>query len=244
MNLIIDIGNSRTKLAVFDGDKLIRQKGFERINLSVIKSFLKSNTKIKSAILSSVADFDNSISVFLKSKLFYFELNEKTPVPIKNKYGTPGTLGKDRVANAVGAAALFAGKNILIVDAGTCLKFDFIDKNKTYKGGAISPGLIMRYKSLHQFTARLPLVKPTGKASLTGNTTKASIISGVQNGMLFEIKGAIKEYQKKYSSLKVILAGGDYAFFANYLKNSIFAAPNLTLSGLNEILKYNAIKNS
>ncbi len=243
MNLIIDIGNSRTKFAVFNGNILIRQKAFAKINLSVLKSFLNANVEIKAAILSSVADFDRSISMFLKSNILYVGLDDKTPVPIKNYYETPKTLGKDRLANAVGAASIFPGRNVLILDAGTCLKFDFIDRNKTYLGGAISPGLSMRFKALHNFTAMLPLVKPSSKVSLTGNTTKESIVSGVQNGMLFEMREAINEYQKKYASLKVILTGGDYKCFANDLKNSIFAAPNLTLSGLNEILNYNAIKN-
>lgn len=171
------------------------------------------------------------------------ELNEKTKLPLKNRYKTPGTLGKDRLATAVGANYLFPSRNVLAIDAGTCIKYDFVNSKNEYLGGAISPGLDMRFKALHHFTAHLPQLKKmkTANVNLIGRTTRDSILSGVQNGAIAEISGMIKCYQDKYENVHVILTGGDSVFIRTLVseKNRIFAAPDLTLLGLNVILNYN-----
>lgn len=236
MNLVIDIGNTRIKAAVFDGKKLIA--------CHIIKSFKKSSITalmnryaIRAVIFSSVIKEKKILAASEILQVFY--LNHKTALPIVNDYATPATLGTDRLANACGAALLFKNKNCLILDAGTCLKFDLITADAHYKGGAISPGLNMRYKALHDYTGRLPLVKQTDNVALTGNTTQTSIASGVQNGIIAEAEYLIAEYKKLYKGLKVVVTGGDMAFFADRLKTHIFAAPDLTLVGLNSILNYN-----
>ena len=241
MNLVIDLGNTQAKYGIYHHNQLIEQWIENNSKRSSKKH--GQNLDITQVIISSVIKFrPRNLPQEKKSNTIL--LTHNTPLPIKNKYATPETLGNDRLANAVGATIVFPGKDVLIIDTGTCIKYDFIDKRKNYFGGAISPGLEMRFKALNSFTSKLPLVEPSKKFQLTGRDTKQSILSGVQNGIIFEIKGTIKEYRKKYKNLKVILTGGDHSFFANHLKNSIFAAPNLTLQGLNEILNYNVSKNS
>src|SRR6185436_5882594 len=233
MNLVIDIGNTQTKVAIFDHDKLIKQWKDDRS-----RPFRPTGVQIKEYshfILSTVTENSQVELHTTKEKTPDIRLNYTTPLPIKNKYKTPKTLGNDRLANAVGATVIFPQKNVLVIDLGTCIKYDFIDKNKNYFGGAISPGLQMRFSALNHFTAKLPLIKSSKKFTLTGNSTEQSILSGVQNGMILEVNGMIEQYKKKYKDLKVILTGGDAPFFADLLKSSIFAAPNLTLQGLNEI---------
>ena len=244
MNIVIDIGNSKTKIALFDKGKLSLLKIFDKNNFNALKLFVTRCSGNEKVILSSVIRENKKLNGFLKNKFNCFiELKPSTPFPIKNKYFTPLTLGNDRMANVVASANLFPNRNVLVIDTGTCLKFDFIDKKKKYHGGAISPGMMMRYKSLKAFTAKLPLVNPSKKVLRIGNSTKTSIISGVQNGMAAEMDGMISGLRKKYNSLAVILTGGDASFFVNRLKNPIFAIPNLTLHGLNEILNFNVPQN-
>lgn len=243
MNLVIDIGNSRIKLAVFGKNKIKHQQTLQTLSLQKIELLISKSEKINSVILASVTNHNKAIFKTLKNNFYFLELSSATPIPFKNKYTTPKTLGNDRLANMAAAVQVFPQKNVLVIDAGTCLKFDFIDAKKNYKGGAISPGLNMRFRALHHFTGKLPLVMQSAKNILSGNSTRSAIISGVQNGMLMEMQGVINQYQKKYNELKVILTGGDAGFFANHLKSSIFVSPNLTLVGLNEILNYNVEKN-
>jgi type III pantothenate kinase len=246
MNLIIDLGNTQDKYAVFKDDKIIESWKDHITRISAWKRKLKTLPEVKLSILSTVYE-GNVLTIIRKSlanKLALIELSAATPVPINNKYQTPETLGNDRLANVVGATVIFPKQNVLVIDMGTCIKYDFIDKKKNYFGGAISPGFEMRFKALKHFTYQLPLIEPSENFSLTGRSTEESILSGVQNGIIFEINGMINEYEKKHDELKVIITGGDHAFFANHLKSSIFAAPNLTLQGLNEILEYNVRKSA
>ncbi len=238
MNLVIDIGNSMTKTAVFENKKLIIEEIYEVFSKKNLEIFL-SHHSIKASILSSVTSSHDEIKEELKRISFFVELNSATSLPIKNHYKTPATLGNDRLANVVGANALFPEKNVLVIDAGTCLKFDFINSRDEYLGGAISPGLLIRYKALHQFTGRLPLLEPKENVKLTGDSTADSIHSGVVNGMIAEINGIVHQYDELSENLQLILCGGDARYFSNQLKNNIFAAPYLTLQGLNEILLYN-----
>ena len=240
MNLVVDIGNSRIKIGVFKDKHLIHQSVFPSSNFSEIKKILISFPELKFAIVSSVLSHSKELLNLLSHKLNCLELNFNTRLPIKNVYNTPETLGNDRLAAAVGAFARFPKNNCLIIDAGTCMKYDFIDSEGNFHGGAISPGMEMRFKALNAFTDRLPLISCNEEFNkLTGSTTTESILSGVQNGITEEVVGMIRRYQEQYLKINCVLTGGDWQFFENALKNSIFAAPFLLLEGLNEILLFN-----
>jgi type III pantothenate kinase len=247
MNLVVEIGNTFIKYAIFDNDngkivELIKHK-YDRKT----PYFLNFNSLDLVTHLIESSVIGNEISAtqgYFQREYECLKFTHITPIPIKNKYATPETLGNDRLANVVGATVIFPKQNVLVIDMGTCIKYDFIDKKKNYFGGAISPGFQMRFEALNEFTAKLPLIKSSENFSLTGRSTEESILSGVQNGIIFEINGMIEQYEKKHDELKVIITGGDHAFFANHLKSSIFAAPNLTLQGLNEILEYNVRKSA
>jgi type III pantothenate kinase len=168
-----------------------------------------------------------------------YVLTHTLPLPIINSYATPETLGVDRLASVCGARTLFPTEASLVIDSGTCITYDFIDADGVYKGGAIAPGLSMRLRAMHEFTARLPLVEVNENAILIGNSTVSCIQSGALNGMIAEIEGTISRYQVHYPQLRVILCGGDTHFFENNLKGTIFAVQNLVLRGLNSILLHN-----
>jgi len=239
MKLVIDIGNSFSKLAVYEGKNMLEVRTVKKISIKEVKKITKYR-KIRFAIISSVAAYSQKVRKYLKNKYILVELHHKTPLPIKNMYKTLKSLGKDRLSAAAGASSLFPGENVLVIDAGTCIKYDFISEHKEYLGGAISPGMDMRFKSLYFFTEKLPLYKPKQIDKLTGTTTEESILSGVIYGIVAEIDGIIDLYKAKYSSVKIILSGGNMNYFEKSLKNSIFAVSNIVLLGLNEILDYNA----
>ena len=238
MNLTIDAGNTSVKMVLFDRDRIKKILTFKRLGVQDLKDIF-SRHPIEHSILSSVINTNNTSTGFLKSNSFFIKLDSTTILPVKNKYKTKLTLGTDRLASAVGANKIFPGKNILVIDAGTCIKYDFINAKKEYLGGSISPGLCMRFEALHNFTDRLPLIQPGNTNSLIGSTTKDAIRTGVQNGIIHELNGFIDQYKKQFRSLKVVMSGGDAGLFAGRLKSSIFAAPNLIHVGLHEILKYN-----
>lgn len=240
-HLVIDAGNTRFKIAVFSGEELIRKETLGILSITILEELIATYNPV-SSIVSSVVHLDNEIVQFLKLLPNIILLNEYTAIPIKNQYKTPKTLGRDRLANGVAATNLFPGVPALIIDAGTCLKFDFIDQNAVYHGGAISPGLQMRYEALHHFTDMLPLLTPATNADLIGNSTASSIHSGVINGMLAEINGIAEEYGKEHAKLQLILTGGDFRYFLNHIKKPIFADPELTVKGLRFILLYNHLK--
>lgn len=239
LKLVIDIGNTLTKTAVFDGNQILYFNASKKINIKLIENLLRDYS-LRRAILCSVRDYPVILKDFLKHHLSFIELDEKTAVPIKIKYSTVGTLGKDRLAAAVAANNIFPGNNVLVINAGTCITYDFINKKSEYIGGAISPGVEMRFKALNTFTDKLPLIKGKKNAPIIGNNTKDSILSGVVNGAIFEIDGVIDNYYKNFEELKVILSGGDMKYFDKKLKNSIFALSNIVLHGLNIILDFNA----
>ncbi len=238
MNLILDIGNTNTKIAVFEKKVMLKKITInsDLIDRSILK--LQKKYPLKNCIVSSVTkihrDTLKSIDLIEKS----IELNQKTNVPFQNHYKTPTTLGVDRIALASAAISQYPNQNTLVIDAGTCITYDFINASKKYVGGAISPGISMRYKALHQFTANLPVLEP-GSFKLIGNDTQSAIHSGVLNGIIQEIEGVISQYQSEYSNLTVVLTGGDTIFLAKKLKSSIFANPNFLLEGLNSILIHN-----
>ncbi len=239
MNLIIDIGNTRAKIAVFNKNKLLVSNIF--LNDNFIENALETikEYKCKNAIISSVANVDKKDMELLSSKIKVIELDFQTKVPFSNKYLTPKTLGVDRIALVSAAVSKFPYNNVLIIDSGTCITYDFINKYGEYYGGAISPGISMRYKAINNFTHKLPLLNQSKKFNLVGNSTETCIHSGVLNGVLNEIKGVITQYEKKNKDLTTVLTGGDIIFLANKLKIGIFANPNFLLEGLNKILTYN-----
>ena len=239
MNLVIDIGNSRCKIAIFNSGELIYNEVITRINFTKKIINLIEKFSCDSAIISSVGFVKNGEIDELKSQIDLIQLDSSTNIPFLNKYLTPKTLGVDRIALVSSAVAKFPGKDVLIIDAGTCITFDFVNKEKCYLGGAISPGIKMRYKALHEFTQNLPLLELESKNTLIGNSTEKCIHSGVINGVINEIDGVINEYKEKNQDLTVVLTGGDVNFLSNKLKNGIFANPNFLLEGLNIILTYN-----
>lgn len=241
MNLIIDVGNSNVKLAVFQQDKLLHKSITELKRLEEsVETLISKFPNIEKVIISSVGKLQNSQIQNIKKRSATLILDSDTKIPFNNLYKTPKTLGVDRIALVSASVYQFPNKNVLIIDAGTCITYDFINKGNDYLGGAISPGIRVRYQSLHHLTANLPLLEPNITNELIGNTTAGAIHSGVVNGVLKEIDGIIDEYQKKYSDLTVILTGGDANLLSNQLKNSIFANSNFLLEGLNYILEFNS----
>ncbi len=240
MNLIIDIGNTSAKYYIFDFGEVI-YNGQRDSGEVVDFSFLHDKfPMINNIIISSVATEKINIPQSIESKIQnIIYLDENTVLPIKNNYKSQSTLGKDRIAAVVGAYNIFPNQNVLVIDAGTAITFDFINKNAEYEGGNISPGLNMRFKALHEYTNRLPLVSQSSDFELVGDCTQAAITAGVQYGIIFEIDSYIDKFKEKYSNLQVILTGGDAFFFANKLKNRIFANSNLIALGLNRILENN-----
>lgn len=239
MNLVIDTGNTLTKLALFQGREMVSFSNFEGVDAKQIVKFCDSNLLIKNAILSTVKEYPSEIDEFLGQRYNTVFFSHHTSVPILNKYSTPETLGKDRLAGVVGARQLFPASDNLVIDAGTAITYDLITAAGEYLGGAISPGIAMRYKALHTFTSRLPLLDYYNNAQLIGDDTSTCIHSGVLNGAVAEMEGIIQRYQLLYPALKIILTGGDHNYFDKRLKIKTFAAPNLVLGGLNLILDFN-----
>jgi len=240
MNLIIDIGNTRAKLAVFQQDKIIFKISVAHKNLlEKVKKILKTNPLIEFAILSSVDIFTKEEEKELRLLIKLIVLTKDTVIPFQNLYATPTTLGVDRIALIAATAMQYPKENVLVIDSGTCITYDFLNVNNEYLGGAISLGLSSRYEALHNLTANLPLLKPNDPDFFIGNSTQNSIHSGVVNGLLHEIDGVIGDYLLNYSKLTVILTGGDAVFLSKRLKSSIFAKPNFLLEGLNMILEIN-----
>lgn len=239
-SIVIDIGNTRTKYAVFENKKLIQTYMVDQLDADTINSMYE-NHQAEAVILSSVVNVEEStLSQFKERFDIFLELSHSLKFPFTSIYKTPETLGKDRVAAIAGGQALFPGTNLLIIDAGTAITFDLLTQKKVHEGGTISPGLSMRFKALNAFTNKLPLIHSRENSPLMGLTTEEAIRSGVQAGMRFEIDGYIKRLKRKYPGLKVILTGGDANFFDKTLKNTIFVNLNLNFIGLNRILLYNA----
>lgn len=235
MNLIIDQGNTATKLAFFEEEKIIKKKTFAKSDQQGLMEYIAENTpKITGALISSVTA--NHIEIHDIETVY---LNADTPLPVQLNYRTPQTLGKDRIANAVGAWVKNRNKNSLVIDLGTCIKYDLVNSKGAYLGGNISPGLHMRYKALDAFTDKLPLIAPRDFEYGYGTDTDSSILNGVQQGVFHEINGFINRYRKEFEPLTIFMTGGDLNFFEKDFKNSIFADSDLTMIGLNEILKHN-----
>jgi type III pantothenate kinase len=241
MNLIVELGNTSWKLAIFDEGEMITQRSCQKLTVNEIRHFCSKYT-IHRAMLSSVVKVPKPLYNFLLKNYSLSEFGGDTRLPLVNRYETPANLGRDRLACALAGACMFPGSPVLTVDAGTCIKFDFVTAEGEYLGGAISPGIQMRLQSMHILTAKLPLVKPVKSVELIGKNTKGSLLSGAINGALAEVDGIIDRYRMEFKELQVVLTGGDMVYFEGKLKNRIFAEPHLVLQGLNQILEYNAAR--
>jgi type III pantothenate kinase len=235
LKLIIDIGNSSIKLALFSKKKMLTSIAVKNILNNTISKFC-NNHKITSSIFSTVRVLSQAEKKIIDN-LKCIELNHNTALPIKSNYKSD--IGSDRIAAVIGASFLYPNKDIWVVDSGTCLTMDFIDKNNIYHGGRITLGLNMRYHALNHYTSKLPLLSMQKTSFFKGDSTESSIISGVQQGILSEVRELISDYRKQNNDFIVVLTGGDYLFFEKELKSSIFAHPYLVLKGLNEILDFN-----
>jgi type III pantothenate kinase len=240
MNLVIDIGNTRTKFSVFNRGEVLITVPVDEFFPSHIDVLQMEYDGLNKVILSSVKDYPEELKTALQSNFDTFiELDGNTPLPIENAYQTKETLGKDRIAAVVGAFDLYPKTNVLVIDAGTAITFDLLTADGKYLGGNISPGIEMRFKALNQFTGRLPKVEQQEYRKLFGTNTEEAIRAGVQNGTVYEVDTTISTFKEFYNNLKVIITGGDAQFFDNKLKNSFFVHFNLTSLGLNRILEYN-----
>ncbi len=239
LNLIIDIGNTMAKVALFDDGEPVEVLTESNQSLDGLQA-LCSKYPVERGIVATVIDLSERVQADLAALPFpLLRLDHQTPLPVVNLYETPETLGYDRMAAVVGANELFPHRDILVIDAGTCITYEFIDSKGQYHGGNISPGMQMRFKALHRFTGRLPLVGATGRKLPMGRDTETAIRAGVMKGMEYEISGYIESMKHKYPELLVFLTGGDEFSFDSTVKSIIFADRFLVLKGLNRILNYN-----
>lgn len=243
VNLVIDIGNSRVKLAIFKNRELIAKDMMAVVDAPAIQQLI-AQYGVTHSLISSVNQEITGLETTLISLTHYIRFSHQVKLPIHNHYKSPETLGLDRLAGLMGARFLHPQKNTLVIDAGTCITYDFINSGDEYFGGSISPGIQMRLKALHDFTGRLPLV--TAEPDFTdfiGTDTQTAILAGVYNGVLSEVSGVVAKYLEKTPEMGIVLCGGDANFFDTRLKNSIFAhgfsiEPDLVLIGLNEIIHH------
>ncbi|MBK0370689.1 type III pantothenate kinase [Flavobacterium agrisoli] len=239
MVLAIDVGNTRIKAAVFEEDTLLEVFVFQpELLQKEIEKILKKNKNMAHLVVASVGKIDKKAFLEWENRLIVHFFSHQDVLPFQNLYATPTTLGVDRMVLAAGATLLYPKKNRLIIDAGTCVTYDFVDADDQYRGGAISPGLRLRYESLHNFTAKLPLLVVEKPSHFIGNSTHQSIHSGIVNGLVYEIAGFIDEYAQSFSNFIIILTGGDTDFLAKRLKNTIFANSNFLLESLNQLYLY------
>ena len=236
MNICIDIGNTKAKIGFFSNNELleVKQNITDRGIIKIIKAHNPAHVVI-SSVRKGIGKIVESCSKTADTIVF----DHLTPVPVKSLYKTPQTLGVDRIAAVVGAALLYKHQNCLIIDMGTCITYDLIDKSATYHGGGISPGVDMRMKAMHKFTSRLPVIAAKGQPELIGKTTKECMLSGAIIGTQAELEGIINRYKQFFDDLAIIFCGGDANFFETKIKDHIFAIPNLVLIGLNQILRFN-----
>ena len=240
MIIAIDVGNTKIKVAVFEQDTLILKEEYTNETLlDGVKFFLKKFPKSNKTIISSVSNVLEEVILLLKSETEVHILSNKSDFPFENKYSTPLTLGMDRKVLVSGAVLKFPKQNCLIIDAGSCITYDFVDADKNYFGGAISPGIDMRYKALNNFTAKLPKLELDESEYFIGDSTNQSIHSGVVNGVIYEMEGFINDYLREKKYLTIILTGGDALFLAKRLKNPIFANSNFLMESLNLLHQYN-----
>ena len=236
LNLIADIGNNSAKFFLFNGEQILLHTRRNDASYDIIPEWNRQ-FGIERIIVSTVVDLsEEQKSAFIATGCPIIWFCSNTATPLKIEYSTPHTLGSDRIAAAVGAWNEKPGANILVIDAGSAITIDFVDKKGIYKGGNISPGIKMRLRALHEFTGRLPMVEKDGETPAFGNNTETAIRSGVIKGICHEIDGYINEAKEKYGDILVFLTGGDEKTLKNSIKNRIFADKYLVAKGLNRIL--------
>lgn len=237
MEIVVDIGNTRTKIAVFKQAEL-QVVITETADVAKKVANLHGQYSFQSGIISSVSEDVLPVLEAVPS-INWLPLNHQTDLPIINKYQSPETLGVDRIALACAAQTKYANQNVLVIDAGTCVTYDIVTAEGHYLGGAISPGLHMRLQAMHTFTSKLPKVDLKTEINLIGKTTTTSMQSGALYGLAAEIDGIIAQYSSVFENLIVVLTGGNTKPLANLVKSGIFARQNFLLEGLHAILKHN-----
>jgi type III pantothenate kinase len=239
MVLVIDVGNSRIKAAVFESNTLqeLRVVVAEEVSIQVSK-IIQKHPKIKAIVLSSVGNSILDLLQEVAQTIPVYSISQQSIFPFRSAYATPTTLGVDRMVLALGAVLQFPGQNRLVIDAGTCITYEYISSDDVYLGGAISPGIEMRYKALHAYTAKLPLLEKKYPEYPIGNSTAESMHVGVVQGVLHEIEGTIAAYEAQLGKFIIILTGGDAEFLAKRVKNTIFANSNFLLEALNQTYQY------
>lgn len=241
LNLVVDIGNTRSKIGLFEDGAMIGQWawGNENFSWEDLKT-TATNHHAQNIILSTVRQSpDEAVWQNLGNHFFCIELSEATPLPFQNLYRTPQTIGKDRLAVVAGAQALFPNRHCLIADAGTCITYEVLTADGAYLGGNIAPGLRMRLEAMHRFTAKLPLHEPGDTENRIGYDTRSAMLNGAQEGMVLELEGYAQYCRDLYGEVEVVLTGGDADFLAKKMKSKIFVDQNLVLRGLDQILSYN-----
>jgi type III pantothenate kinase len=241
MDLILDIGNTRTKAAIFNCNNIVEIKIFEDLLICDVEFLLRNYPSTSNCILAITGKIDESLHQYLNNTFpEIIELTGSTPLPFINNYKSKESQGSDRIAAVAGATVVFPDADVLVIDAGTAITYDFIGSSGNYHGGNISPGIEMRFKALHTFTQKLPLLSKSEIECLFGDNTENAIICGVLNAVVFEIEGYMNSLKKDFPDLKTIITGGDAEFLAGKIKSTIFTDLNLVLTGLNRILQYNA----
>ncbi|MPR32179.1 type III pantothenate kinase [Salmonirosea aquatica] len=236
MNIVVDSGNTYAKIGWFEGPELLR---FEtRLTFDQLIDAVRSSS-VDNILFSSVGKDVEEFRRAIQPNAPVLNLDSQTPLPITKDYETPATLGADRIAAAVGAGYLFPNEDLVVIDMGTCITYDYLDQAARFQGGLISPGMRMRFKAMHTFTQRLPLVEPGPAPTLIGKNTRHAMLSGVMNGLVAEINGIMAAYRTQSPACRVVLCGGDVPFFESLLKPPIFVVPQLVLIGLNRILQHN-----
>ncbi len=238
MNLIFDIGNTATKIALFDGHKKIISLRTKQYSWDELKKIF-APYNLERAIVSSVRNIPEFIIDLATLDISYVHtLSYNSKIPFRHQYETPETLGPDRIAAIAGACCLFPGQKVLIIDAGSAITYDFLS-GKTFKGGNISPGISMRFKALNKFTHRLPLGSTTEKFNSPGRNTLEAITAGVINGVIYEINEYIRTFEEKYKGINLVLTGGDAGYLKNRINKKTNYMPDIVMEGLNYILEHN-----
>jgi type III pantothenate kinase len=238
MNFVADFGNTRIKAALFTNSELSDSKIYNSAEDLISDSAFYG--KATHAIIGTVTDKHIETEKILGQKIPTLLFRHDTPIPVKNLYKSASTLGSDRLAASIGAWSLFPNQDVLTIDAGTCIKYNFVNRSNEYLGGAISPGLNMRLRAMQHFTSRLPYIAPdTNYDKLTGTSTGESLLSGAMLGAAAEADSFINRYNSQYENLQVVFTGGDSPYLCKQLKNRFFAHPHLVLLGLNTVLNFN-----
>lgn len=236
-NLIVDIGNTRTKFAVTEAGKVVREEVCERFSPAALRDRLTEWRVARAIVSSTRGDASAVVETLRAAGVETLLFTPGVAVPLRSDYLTPGTLGCDRLAAAVGADLLFPGRTVLIVDFGTAVTLDVVSGG-CFRGGFISPGLRTRFRALHDYTAALPEAAPAEEWLPLGRTTVECIQQGVEQGLACEIEGQIARLRAEFGELSVIFTGGDAKRFAKRIKNTIFADCDPVIAGLNRILEY------